>query len=257
MGQSSSMSSDSSASSMQDLDTNMSSSSTSSSYIPYTAGRTTAAIVPSSTFPGVDVVTFHYYFNVLHLHPLLSNNSIRMNNENLQHLTERREFVRDMKLFQKLLRIAKVNVSEAMEQLFLQLPNEYLKRAGEYYTIFLDIHHQTQRDAYVSGQLRDEFTWPTSFPDCTPALRQFVDRWIQEELPRQSQAKCLILIGPASTGKTSFAKSIPGLNNYFSDVWSSDHFNPYARYTIYENVSWNNFERRGYPDKSYFLLRVV
>ncbi|CAF5069039.1 unnamed protein product, partial [Rotaria magnacalcarata] len=56
MGQSSSMSSDSSASSMQDLDTNMSSSSTSSSYIPYTAGRTTAAIVPSSTFPGVDVV---------------------------------------------------------------------------------------------------------------------------------------------------------------------------------------------------------
>ncbi|CAM4793490.1 unnamed protein product [Rotaria magnacalcarata] len=55
MGQSSSMSSDSSTSSMQDLDTNMSSSSTSSSYIPYTAGRTTAAIVPSSTFPGVDV----------------------------------------------------------------------------------------------------------------------------------------------------------------------------------------------------------
>ncbi|CAF1549059.1 unnamed protein product [Rotaria magnacalcarata] len=172
-----------------------------------------------------------------------------MNNEDLQHLTERREFVKDMKLFQKLLRTAKVNVNEAMEQLFLQLPNEYLKRAGEYYTIFLDIHHQTQRDAYVSGQLRDEFTWPTSFPDCTPALRQFVDRWIQEELPRQSQAKCLILIGPASTGKTSFAKSIPGPNNYFSDVWSSDHFNPYARYTIYENVSWNNFERRGYPDK--------
>ncbi|CAF2076144.1 unnamed protein product [Rotaria magnacalcarata] len=58
MGQSSSMSSDSSTSSMQDLDTNMSSSSTSSSYIPYTAGRTTAAIVPSSTFPGVDVVVY-------------------------------------------------------------------------------------------------------------------------------------------------------------------------------------------------------
>ncbi|CAF5227476.1 unnamed protein product, partial [Rotaria magnacalcarata] len=53
-----------------------------------------------------------------------------MNNEDLQHLTERREFVKDMKLFQKLLRTAKVNVNEAMEQLFLQLPNEYLKRAG-------------------------------------------------------------------------------------------------------------------------------
>ncbi|CAF2260350.1 unnamed protein product [Rotaria magnacalcarata] len=231
MGQSSSMSSDSSASSMQDLDTNMSSSSTSSSsYIPYTAGRTTAALVPSSTLPGVDVI------DLLHLHLIFSNNSIRMNNEDLQHLTERREFVKDMKLFQKFLQIAKVNVNEAMEQLFLQLPDEYLERAGEYYSIFLDIHHQTQRDAYVSGQLRDQFTWPTSFPDCTPALRQFVDRWIQEELPRQSQAKCLILIGPANTGTTSFAKSIPGLNNYFSGTWSSDHFNSYARYTIYENI---------------------
>lgn len=57
MGQSSSMSSDSATSSMQDLDTNMSSTS-SSSYIPYTAGRTTAALVPSSTFPGVDVVVY-------------------------------------------------------------------------------------------------------------------------------------------------------------------------------------------------------
>ena len=54
-----------------------------------------------------------------------------MNNEDLQRLTERREFVKDMKLFQKLLRIAKVNVNEAMEQLFLKLPNEYLERAGE------------------------------------------------------------------------------------------------------------------------------
>lgn len=35
---------------------------------------------------------------------------------------------------------------------------------------------------------------------------QFVTRWIDEELPRSSNAKCLILIGPTNTGRTLFMR---------------------------------------------------
>ena len=56
-------------------------------------------------------------------------------------------------------------------------------------------------------------------------------------------------------GKTTFAKSLPGLYNYFSGLWGSDSFNPYAQYTIYENVPWDKFEIRGYPDKRFLLTQ--
>lgn len=91
-----------------------------------------------------------------------------------------------------------------------------------YYAAFIDIYHRARRDNYLNGNLAREYIWPTSFPHCTPALRmypfkrmeknpsycytnpsveQFVNRWIEEALPRGKLAKCLILIGPTDTGK--------------------------------------------------------
>ncbi|CAF4445240.1 unnamed protein product, partial [Rotaria sp. Silwood2] len=49
-----------------------------------------------------------------------------------------------------------------------------------------------------------------------------VNRWVKHELRRTSGAKCLILIGPSGTGKTSFAKSLPGYYNYFDGQWQLD-----------------------------------
>jgi len=57
-------------------------------------------------------------------------------------------------------------------------------------------------------------------------------------------------------GKTAFASSLPKLNNYCEDDWDADGFNPYADYTIYENVPWDEFENNGYPDKKLLLLQA-
>lgn len=98
-------------------------------------------------------------------------------------------------------------------------------------------------------------------------IGRFVTRWIEEELPREMNTKCLILIGPTDTGrqlfilicfscysqkkkgKTTFAGSSPGLHTICVGVWNADNFNPYADYTIYENVRWDQFATDGYPDK--------
>lgn len=56
-------------------------------------------------------------------------------------------------------------------------------------------------------------------------------------------------------GKTTFAESLPGFFNCCAGVWNIEGFNPYADYTIYENVPWDDFETDGYPDKKQLLTQ--
>lgn len=64
-----------------------------------------------------------------------------------------------------------------------------------------------------------------------------------------SRARCLILIGPSKTGKTSFARSLPGYYNYFDGEWTLDLWKNFASYSIYDNIGWDEFEEKGYPEK--------
>ncbi len=76
-----------------------------------------------------------------------------------------------------------------------------------------------------------------------------MDRWIQEEFNRTSRAKCLILIGPTGTGKTTFAKSLPGHYNYFKGRWRLDSWNDTSRYSIFDDIDWDKYEHLGFPPK--------
>ncbi|CAF4786174.1 unnamed protein product [Rotaria sp. Silwood1] len=97
-------------------------------------------------------------------------------------------------------------------------------------------------------------TWSKSFPHCTSALRTYtfcevVNRWIREEFHRTSRAKCLILIGPKGTGKTTFAKSLSRQYNYFNGKWESDNWDDSASYLIFDDIPWDQFEELGFPVK--------
>ncbi|CAF1606816.1 unnamed protein product [Rotaria magnacalcarata] len=45
------------------------------------------------------------------------------------------------------------------------------------------------------------------------------------------------------TGKTSFAKSLPGHYNYFDGEWALDVWKNFASYSIYDNIGWDEFEK--------------
>ena len=53
----------------------------------------------------------------------------------------------------------------------------------------------------------------------------------------------------SSKGKTAFATSLPGFYNFMGGPWVVEAFNPYAAYTIYHYVPWDDFRLNGYPDK--------
>ena len=82
-----------------------------------------------------------------------------------------------------------------------------------------------------------------------------VDYWLQNEFRRRSRAKCLILIGPSGTGKTSFARSIACPFNYFNGKWRISDYNQFASYSIYDNIGWDQFEEKGFPDKKSILTQ--
>jgi len=82
-----------------------------------------------------------------------------------------------------------------------------------------------------------------------------MDYWLEHEFVRDKRAKCLVLIGPTGTGKTSFAKSLQGRYNYFQESWNFDHWNDYARYSIYDDVPWDEFEKRHFPSKKSLLAQ--
>lgn len=86
-------------------------------------------------------------------------------------------------------------------------------------------------------------------------LDEAVTYWIQNQFPRTSRARCLVLIGPTGTGKTSFATSLPGEANYFQVRFNLDRWNDHARYSIYDDIPWDEFEKRNCPDKISLLTQ--
>ncbi|CAF3092272.1 unnamed protein product [Rotaria sp. Silwood2] len=82
-----------------------------------------------------------------------------------------------------------------------------------------------------------------------------VNRWVKHELRRTSGAKCLILIGPSGTGKTSFAKSLPGYYNYFDGQWQLDIWKNFTSYSIFDNIGWDEFEEKRFPNKKHILAQ--
>ncbi|CAF1495196.1 unnamed protein product [Adineta steineri] len=161
----------------------------------------------------------------------------------------------DTRIIERLCELAKTTVDGAISQMFFYLPDLFRVRQEEFFVAFNDINHRAERDAYQVGHIRPRYTWPISFPTCTSNLRQFVNQWIEKELSNKIATKCLILIGPANTGKTTFARALPGFYNYYDDAWNPDTFNPYAHYTIYDNLPWDEFENIGYPDKKHLFLQ--
>ena len=86
-------------------------------------------------------------------------------------------------------------------------------------------------------------------------LGETVERWIRHHFARASRAKCLILIGPTGVGKTSFALSLPGHVNYFKGRWRLDGWSDYARYSVYDDIPWDDFEKLNYPAKEDLLTQ--
>ncbi|CAF1453571.1 unnamed protein product [Adineta steineri] len=162
----------------------------------------------------------------------------------------------DTKIIERICELAKTSVDEAISQMFHYLPDLFRSCQEQFFAAFTDINHRAERDAYQVGHIRPRYTWPISFPTCTSNLRQFVDQWIEKELSNKIATKCLILIGPANTGKTTFARSLSSFYNYYyDDEWDPETFNPSAHYTIYDNISWDEFENIGYPHKKHLLLQ--
>jgi len=86
-------------------------------------------------------------------------------------------------------------------------------------------------------------------------IGEAIDRWIRHHFIRAKQAKCLILIGPTGTGKTSFALSLPGRVNYFKGRWNLDKWSDYARYSVYDDIPWDDFSKLNYPNKKGLLTQ--
>ncbi|CAF3380847.1 unnamed protein product [Rotaria socialis] len=80
-----------------------------------------------------------------------------------------------------------------------------------------------------------------------------VSAWLRDYFRHPKRPKCLVIIGPTSTGKTSFPLSLPGRVCYFKgrlclNTWSDD-----ARYLVFDDIPWDEFENRNFPSKKDLL----
>ena len=155
----------------------------------------------------------------------------------------------------KALQLAETNVHQAMDLIRHALPTKFLAHSSWYLSTFNYVHLRAQEQADRTGQIDKEYVWPLSFPDCTDRLRQAMNRWIRHHFCRTKRAKCLILIGPTGTGKTSFALSLPGRVNYFKERWNLDQWSDYARYSVYDDIPWDDFAKLNYPNKKGLLTQ--
>lgn len=154
------------------------------------------------------------------------------------------------------LQLAEINVHQAMDVMRHALPTKFLAHSTWYLSTFNYVHLRAQQQADRMGrQVDKEYVWPLSFPHCTQQLAQAMHRWIQHHFSRTKRAKCLILIGPTGTGKTSFALSLPGRVNYFKERWNLDHWSDYARYSVYDDIPWDDFSKLNYPNKKCLLTQ--
>ncbi|CAF2913034.1 unnamed protein product [Rotaria sp. Silwood2] len=129
------------------------------------------------------------------------------------------------------------------------LPTKSLAHSTWYLSTFNYVHRRAQEEANRRGQMEKEYVWPLSFPDCTDQLHQAMNRWIRHHFSRTKRAKCLILIGPTGTSKTSFALSLPGRANYFQERWNLDEWSDDALYSVCDDIPWDEFSTLNYPNK--------
>ncbi|CAF1511608.1 unnamed protein product [Adineta ricciae] len=157
--------------------------------------------------------------------------------------------------YEQAVKLARTNVDHAMTFIEKQMIDKFLERGTWYLSMFNYVYLREQREADRRNEIHKDYIWPHSFPDCTPGLYDAVNRWIREEFHRTSRAKCLILIGSTGTGKTSFAMSLPGRVNYFQERWNLDAWNNYARYSVYDDVPWDDFGKLNFPNKKNLLTQ--
>lgn len=153
------------------------------------------------------------------------------------------------------LKLAEINVHQAMDLVRNALPIKFLAHSTWYLSTFNYVHLRTQEKADRIGQIEKEYIWPLTFPKCTDRLRDAMNRWIRHHFSRTKRAKCLVLIGPTGTGKTSFALSLPGRVNYFKERWNLDQWSNYARYSVYDDIPWDDFSKLNYPNKKSLLTQ--
>ena len=153
------------------------------------------------------------------------------------------------------LELAKINVHQAMDLMRHALPTKFLSHSTWYLSTFNYVHLRAQEDLDRNGQIDNEYAWTLSFPQCTDRLRAVINRWIRHHFSRTKRAKCLIIIEPTGTGKTSFALSLPGRVNYFKERWNLDSWSDYARYSVYDDIPWDDFSKLNYPNKKGLLTQ--
>ena len=61
------------------------------------------------------------------------------------------------------------------------------------------------------------------------------------------------LIDRLPLGKTSFARSLPGPLCHFKGSWRLDTWDPNARFLLFDDIPWDDFEKRNYPSKKDLL----
>ncbi|CAF3542148.1 unnamed protein product, partial [Rotaria sp. Silwood2] len=157
-----------------------------------------------------------------------------------------------LEIYKQAVKLAENNIGHAMDLIKREMIDKFVERGSWYLAIFKYVHLRAQREAEQRGEIDKDYIWPHSFPHCTPKLREAMNRWIKEEFNRPSRAKCLIIIGPTSTGKTSFAMSLRGRVNYFQERWNLDAWNDYARYSVYDDIPWDDFSKLNFPSKKKF-----
>ncbi|CAF1632146.1 unnamed protein product [Adineta ricciae] len=153
------------------------------------------------------------------------------------------------------LALAEDSVEKAMNYIQHQLPAEFMRNPQWYENTFKYVHLRAEEKADLAGAIDKEYVWPDSFPNCTPKLRDTIDRWIKHHFFRAKRAKCLVLVGPTGVGKTSFAFSLPGRVNYFKGQWNLDTWSDYARYSIYDDIPWDEFKQKNFPEKKDLLTQ--
>lgn len=43
--------------------------------------------------------------------------------------------------------------------------------------------------------------------------------------------------------------------NYYQGRWNLDRWNDYARYSVYDDIPWDDFEKLGFPPKQSLLTQ--
>ncbi|CAF2045937.1 unnamed protein product [Rotaria magnacalcarata] len=80
-----------------------------------------------------------------------------------------------------------------------------------------------------------------------------VSVWLIDYFRNPKRPTCLVIIGPTGTGKTSFALPLLDRVCYFKGRWCLNTCSDDARYLIFDDIPWDEFENRSFPSKKDLL----